>query len=82
MSKSRIWNSLYMIYYRYSVEVGISALERWEAVLVNIYFILLFYSFMTQLIRTAAYLYGVLCSFFLAALHYLPLLKPSFLGLP
>ncbi|KAG5859511.1 hypothetical protein KMI_06g10350 [Encephalitozoon hellem] len=48
------------MYYRYSVETGICVLEWWEAVLVNIYFLLLLSSLTRQIIRMGIYLIRIL----------------------
>jgi hypothetical protein len=66
----RMWDVLCMVYYRYSVEIGICVLERWEAALVNIYFLLLFCSLLSQFIKTASCLCRVLYSALMAASQY------------
>lgn len=43
---------LQKIYYRYSLETGISILEWWEVVIVNLYFMLLVYSLVKQVLAT------------------------------
>lgn len=51
----RTWSFLSMVYYRYTLEVGIVSLEWWEAVIVNLYFLLLLYSLSKQIIWNGVY---------------------------
>lgn len=54
-----IFRFLYGIYYRYTIETGSYALEWWEIVLVNAYFLLLAYSVVTQFTGFVLWVYTV-----------------------
>jgi hypothetical protein len=53
-----------LYYYRYSVEIGVSVLEGWEAFIVNSVFLLLIVSIVKQIARALlfffSYLYNLL----------------------
>lgn len=53
-SKGLEW--VYGIYYRYTVETGTCVLEWWEAVLVNLYFIAIICSLVSQGVKLMSYL--------------------------
>lgn len=48
------------MYYRYTLETGIAVLEWWEALLVNMYFILLIYSLARHTIINGVYVFSML----------------------
>lgn len=60
-----IRNVGYFYYYRYSVEIGISVLEGWEACIVNSIFLLLIASVIKYGWSTMVYLYGLLATWIL-----------------
>ncbi|OAG29059.1 hypothetical protein NEDG_01198 [Nematocida displodere] len=53
-----IRQSSLVYYYRYSVEIGISSLEGWEAFIVNSLFLLLIVSIIKQTVKAVVFLTG------------------------
>lgn len=56
---ARVWAFAAEMYYRYTLEMGTNILEWWEAMLVNLYVLLLAYSLAGQAARTTMYLMQV-----------------------